>query len=225
MNRRKLGVAALLGLVLAIAGSAQAQQLDVLSPEDLILRLERDKEPGGSRGGQACAIAPQPLTMTEASEQVWSLQPLFLWQLRGGDPSQMELVVELYELDAPEPFWTGEPPNGATSLAYDGEPLEPGQVYEWSVLVTNSLLGEGDSADFEVMAADKRAQIEQELVQLEARLKAAAASPEAIALERANYFAARSLWSDALRELYSVENPSRALLAARDRLQANEFCN
>jgi hypothetical protein len=34
---------------------------------------------------------------------------------------------------------------------------------------------------------------------------------EEIALQRANYFAQRDLWSDALQEIYSVQNPSPTL--------------
>jgi len=221
MNRGNLVAAALLGAAIAIASSVQAQPRQGLSPEDLVLQLERDKKPGGSRGIQACAITPQSLTEDEASEQVWSLQPLFLWQLQGTPVAS----IQLYALDEAEPFWSREPEPGATHLAYDGEPLEPGQTYEWETTVVNALVGQSDFSTFTVMAADKRQQIASDLERLEARLKAADASPEAIALERASYFAARALWSDALGELYSVDDPSPELQAARAQLETIDFCD
>jgi hypothetical protein len=42
-------------------------------------------------------------------------------------------------------------------------------------------------------------------------IKAKKANSEAIALAKANYFIQNQLWSDALQQAYSVENPSREL--------------
>jgi hypothetical protein len=47
---------------------------------------------------------------------------------------------------------------------------------------------------------------------------------EKMALEKANYFAEQELWSDALRELYSVPNPSAELKDAIAQIQAHDFC-
>jgi hypothetical protein len=46
---------------------------------------------------------------------------------------------------------------------------------------------------------------------LEGELKAKGASTDEIALNRAKYFAQQQLWSDAWREVSSIENPSAAL--------------
>ncbi|NJL01454.1 MAG: DUF928 domain-containing protein [Spirulinaceae cyanobacterium SM2_1_0] len=232
MNKGKWIMGVLLGGAIAIASGVQAQPLQAISPEDLVLQLQRDKKPGGSRDSvfnRACAIAPRLLTEDDASEQVWSLQPLFLWQLESATVAR----INLYLLEADEqPIWSYEPAPDATQLAYDGEPLVPGQKYGWEVIVAANdpapgqlnLSSGDDYGSFLVMATSERERIERDLVALEARLKAAAASPEAMALERAHYFAAQSLWSDALGELYAVTDPSPELLAAREQLQALNFC-
>jgi uncharacterized protein (DUF342 family) len=72
------------------------------------------------------------------------------------------------------------------------------------------------------MDSQKRDRITAELSQLEERLKGASA--ETMALEKANYFAERKLWPDALRELYSVSEPSAELRDAIEQIQAYDFC-
>jgi hypothetical protein len=58
------------------------------------------------------------------------------------------------------------------------------------------------------MGSPERERLAAELAALEAQLKAAGATAEEIALERANYFAQRDLWSDALQEIDSAKNSS-----------------
>jgi hypothetical protein len=72
------------------------------------------------------------------------------------------------------------------------------------------------------MEAQKRDRITKELTALEKRLKGA--SEETVALEKANYFTERELWSDALRELYSVPKPSAELRDAIALEEAHDFC-
>lgn len=67
-----------------------------------------------------------------------------------------------------------------------------------------------------------KAPITAELPQLEERVEGA--SQETIALEKANYFAGKELWSDALRELSSVPTPSVELKNAIALLQAHDLC-
>ncbi len=222
MNKGKELVVAIATVLLTLTGLAQAQNPPSVSPEDLVLRLERERQPGGSRGAQACAVIPKSLTPQAASKQVWSLQPLLVWQLQG---TQVD-AVQLSAWGELEPLWRREPSPGTTQVLYDGPPLEPGRTYEWELVVADPLgTGAlGDWVEFTVMPADERAQVARDLAQLEARV-AATASEEAIALRRATYFAERALWSDALRELYSVAEPSPTLAAARAQLGALNFCN
>ena len=72
------------------------------------------------------------------------------------------------------------------------------------------------------MEQQQRDRISAELTQLQAQLQDA--SEETIALEKANYFVKQELWADALRELYSVSNPSPTLTAAIKEIQSHNFC-
>ena len=65
---------------------------------------------------------------------------------------------------------------------------------------------------FKVMEAPQRNQIAVELRALERLQKNKGADAEKIALSKANYFAQKGLWSDALQQVYSVPNPSPELL-------------
>jgi hypothetical protein len=74
------------------------------------------------------------------------------------------------------------------------------------------------------MESQKRDRIAKELTALEEQLKKQRASAETIALHKANYFADRGLWPDALRELYLVPKPSAELIRTIELLQAHDFC-
>lgn len=189
-----------------------------LSWGDIWDKLSPKRRRGGSRG-DTCVIAPVKLVdpnakqeNTQAIQEVWSDRPLFLW--KGGRVQQIELFLP----GNPKP-WTRKIREGETKVIYDGEPLQPGQTYEWRILAPHPIKQE----PFQVMEPQERDRISAELRQLEERLEGASA--ETMALEKANYFARRELWSDALRELYSVPKPSAELRNAIELLQAhNNFC-
>jgi hypothetical protein len=65
------------------------------------------------------------------------------------------------------------------------------------------------------MEQEERDRISAELKNIENQLESASASPEVIALAKANYFADHNLWSDVLQQIYSVPEPSSELLALR----------
>ena len=46
-----------------------------------------------------------------------------------------------------------------------------------------------------------------------------------IVLGRIDYFVEKQLWSDVLREIYSVENPSPELKELITQIQSNDFCS
>jgi hypothetical protein len=194
-----------------------------LSWGDIWNRLRRKKSPAGSRGGEICVIAPAKLVdrdakqeNTQVPQEVWSDRPLFLWNIQGGTVNRIELSRE-----GNKGILWYQQIQRETRAVYDGKPLEPGQSYVWELFasvphpVRTSVL-------FQVMEREKRDRISRELRQLEERLKGASA--ETMALEKANYFAKQELWSDALRELYSVPKPSADLTRAIALLQAHDFC-
>jgi hypothetical protein len=195
-----------------------------LSWGDIWDRLRRKKKPGGGRGG-ICEFAPAKLVdrdtkqeNTQDIEEVWSDRPLFLWAIKGGTAQRIELFVQ-GSADAP---WSREIQAGETKVSYDGQPLQSGQTYEWQLSALASFPIKSPGVRFQVMDSQKRDRITAELTQLEGRLKGA--SEETIALEKADYFAKQELWSDALRELYSVPKPSAELKSAIEQIQAYDFC-
>jgi hypothetical protein len=185
-------------------------------------KLRRTKRSGGGRPiSGLCAIAPVKLVERDAkqgenreTQKVWSDRPLFLWNSKGGAVQQIELFLK----ESDTAFWSREIPEGATSIIYDGEPLKPGQTYEWQLTAPFPQA----QPLFRVMDSQEREEIKVGLKQLEEQFKGA--SVEKMALEKANYFAEQELWSDALRELYSVPNPSAELKDAIAQIQAHDFC-
>jgi hypothetical protein len=194
-----------------------------LSWGDIWNALRGKRKSGGSRG-VICQIAPAKLVDRNAKEEtqdiqeVWSESPLFLWTIKGGTAQKIQVFV--YRNG--EPLWSPNIKAGETKIVYDGKPLQPGQIYEWQLSALAPAPTKSLSVRFKVMESQKRDRIAKELTALEERLKGASA--ETIALEKANYFAKKELWSDALRELYSVPKPSAELRDAIALLQAHDFC-
>jgi hypothetical protein len=176
-----------------------------------LLTLKQEQEPLLASRGPVCEIAPGLLGEKNV---IWNTRPLFLWQ--GTVPS---LEIYLYSPFSPEReqevLWsqtvTAESPRGTfQSVAYTGEALEPSQSYDWELVIPPA---RRQRYTFQVMESPERERIAAELSALEAQLVSVGATPEDIALQRANYFAQRDLWSDALQEIYSVQNPSAAFIS------------
>jgi len=64
---------------------------------------------------------------------------------------------------------------------------------------------------FQMVDATEQMAIKTDLAKLEAQFQKQKLNPEALALQRADYFAQRQLQSDVLQEVYSVKNPSAQL--------------
>jgi hypothetical protein len=166
-----------------------------------------NKEPlppkkGVSRGG-ACAIAPRTIG---SNAKIWSDRPLFVWQ---GRLSRLEVRPA----GSDRVLWRYNVTESQNSTMYTGEPLKPGQTYEWSLynLGTRDNSRPSATVRFQVMDAQERASIKTQLQDLDRELKEKGASPEEIARQRAQYFAQQRLWSDVVQEAYSVKNPSAPL--------------
>jgi hypothetical protein len=179
-----------------------------------LLKLKRQEEPPLGSRSQVCEISPGLL---EEKNTIWSDRPLFLWQ--GTAPS---IEIRLYSPFNPdreqELLWsqtvTAESQTTQVqSVPYTGGALEPGQSYDWELVILSSEEGVPKKAryTFQVMESSERDHLAAELAAMETQLKTAEATVEEIALQRANYFAQRDLWSDALQEIYSVKNPSADL--------------
>lgn len=214
----------------ALQGAVREQPLQLESSRttmaaswgDILERLRRRRVPGGGRGNGAVnpdciRIAPQLLSEDgrPGAPEVWSLHPLFLWQ--GGKQR-----LEVREESSDKLVWRQDLAAEQRRAIYQGEPLQPGRVYYWRLFPEG---GKAVKVYFKIMAdGEKRDRLAEGLSEVESRLEASGVSAEAIAQARAGYFARRDLWSDVLRELHRVSEPSAALKATIEGIQAMDFC-
>ncbi len=183
--------------------------------------LERKKKPGGGRG-EVCPIAPQ--TWVNSNDEnatlepvkILSSQPLFFWKSNGENAIKIE-VFEDSEI-IKDPIWKADIPDGQTHILYQGEPLKAGKVYYWRLVA----IGPKKQTYFQVLPEQNP--IQEELKTRENKLQSQGASAEEISLKKAHYLAEQGLWSDALRELFSVANPSAELKKSIQQIIAHNFC-
>lgn len=161
----------------------------------------------GSRPTDAtiCMISPDAPDQTRI---VWSDRPLFLWQGKVNKIAVRRKGSNVY-------LWS-QSVTSAESTTYTGNALQPGQTYEWVV-------NDNTFVPFQVMKAEPRKLIAEELTNLEKQQPVQGTSTENIALIKANYFAKAQLWSDVFQETYSVPQPSTNLLKMRQELVV-ELC-
>ncbi len=176
----------------------------------------KPKRPRGARG-EICPIAPGLVD----TYKVWSDRPLFLWK-NSGTTKQVELIVSEY--GSQQNLWTKTVNLTDEKAFYNAQQaLEAGKLYEWK------LSGTSASGLFEIMPAEERENISQQLQALEKQLKNTKDSSEEIALKKANFFfnyqikhesegKTFSAWSDALLALHQVEQPSRSFVNNRKQL-------
>ncbi|MDJ0572430.1 MAG: DUF928 domain-containing protein [Pleurocapsa sp. MO_192.B19] len=172
-----------------------------------LLRAKREQEPALSSRSSICEITPGLVGETNL---IYSDRPLFLWQ---GTAPQVEIYLYTpFSLEIEqEVLWSQTVASNSESILYTGEPLQPGQIYDWEIVVDSATNRRRIS--FQVMEAEQRRRITSELAQLETELTISGANTEEITLAQANYFAERDLWSDALQKIYSIESPSADLIS------------
>jgi hypothetical protein len=167
-----------------------------------LIKSKREQEPALSSRSNICEITPGLLGERNL---IYSDRPLFLWQ---GTAS--ELAINLYtpfSLEAEqELMWSQIVKGDSQSVLYAGAALQAGRIYDWEIVVDAQ--ENQRRISFQVMDQEERARIASELEQLETQLASAGATAEEIALEKAHFFAEQDLWSDALQQLYALENPS-----------------
>lgn len=174
-----------------------------------------------SRG--VCFVSPGLL---ENKNIIWSDRPFFLWKgvsltqeirlYSPFNPSQKQEVIWRQEIQQSSPSISFQ------AIQYTGKPLAAGKTYDWEIFDRASKAQEKRS--FQVMEIEEREQITTELQSLEAQLKSGQATDEEIAIERANYFLEKQLWSDALQSMFEVKNPSPELHQKIQEL-LGELCN
>ncbi|MEO0966750.1 MAG: DUF928 domain-containing protein [Cyanobacteria bacterium J06639_18] len=168
----------------------------------------RDPEPpikprkGTSRPGKPiCLISPDAPSQTRI---IWNTKPFFLWK---GDIKKVAVGIP-----GSKEYLKTQIVTGNQNVNYTGQALEPGKTYRLLIF-----LSELDNASptmfipFKIMEAPKRNRIGAELKLLEILQQNQGADAEKIAQIKAEYFAEKGLWSDALQQAFSFPNPSPEL--------------
>ena len=88
-----------------------------------------------------------------------------------------------------------------------GKQLQPGFTYDWELISADQTY----RPTFILMKQPEREAIAAELTAIDNKLQARGATDEDRAIAKADYFVKQQLWSDALQQLHSVENPSATL--------------
>lgn len=158
----------------------------------------------------------------------WHEKPLFLWhgQLESDKSPDAKLIIR--EFESQKVIWESGINITQEKMLYNGtKQLQPGKLYQW--LITKEPEEIVKPTLFRIMSDAERGKINIDLQEIEVKLKANKASPEEIALKKAEYFLnyevpnqtknkSTHLWSDAILLFYSVENPSPLLQQEREKL-------
>ena len=160
-----------------------------------------------TRGDEVCPISPGNL----GEQNVWSDRPMFIWQ--GKIPhSKVNLYSSSanynYERDE-QLVWSQAIATNSAKVDYQGEPLQPGFIYDWEFISG----GKTYRSTFVMMTEDEKQDISQDITAIENKLRADSKGKEEIAVAKADYLAQKQLWSDVLQQLYSIENPSLDLVS------------
>ena len=159
---------------------------------------------------QICFVTPED-RLDRNLTLVYNTKPFFLWngnikKVAVGIPGSQEYLKTKVVTET-------------QSINYKGESLEPGKTYKLLIfLSTTKNASPTKFVPFKIMQAPERNQIAADLNRLEKSQKSKGADLEKIASAKAEYFAEKGLWSDALQQAYSVPNPSPELLQMKKEL-------
>ena len=172
-----------------------------------LLRAKREQEPALSSRSNICEITPGLLGETNL---IYSDRPLFLWE---GTVPEVEIYLYTpFSLETEqEVYWSQTVASNSNNILYSGEPLKPGQIYDWEIIVDSAT--NRRRIAFQVMKAAERDRLSGELAQLETELTNSGATNEEIILAKAKYFAEKDLWSDALQQLFDLETATGNAIA------------
>ncbi len=166
-----------------------------------LLRAKKEQEPALSSRSNICEVTPGLLGETNL---IYSDRPLFLWQ---GTIPQVDIYLYTpFSLDTEQEVFWSQTVASNNRILYSGEPLQPGQIYDWEIVVDSATNRRRIS--FQVMEAAERDRISKELEQIESELTISGATSEEVIFAKANYFAEKDLWSDSLQELSFLETAS-----------------
>lgn len=147
------------------------------------------------RGGYCFLASPENYT-------IYNTRPVFVWT---GNLQKIAVANSGSDIS----FWDTNIENQHKFVSYTGqENLQPGKSYELQGFNNNRI---AMLVEFQIMNSQQRQVITDELNALEQKLKTEGADKQTIAMARTDYFIGKEMFSDALQEIYSVENPSAEL--------------
>ena len=169
-----------------------------------LLKTKQEQEPALSSRGNICEVSPGLLGEVNV---IYNDRPLFLWQGKA-DNLEINLYTPFNLEEEQKILWSQRVNSKTQYISYTGNPLEMGQIYDWETIVNGS---SSRKIPFQIMEQSQREQISLELVQLETKLIDSGVQKDEIILAKANYFAKRDLWSDAIQTLLSIQNSNDSL--------------
>jgi Domain of Unknown Function (DUF928) len=229
LRRRKqwISLVTIMGVLLPIH-PPQASEISLIPSDDLVIHTNlqaksqqsfwqrRPKRPLTIRSGAICAISPGLIDTID----IWSNRPLFIWQDMGN-----QVRVRNHNPDDKDQVLWEKSITAQASLRYEGQELQPGQLYQWQVVPVDPATSNATSltrstslrtwTTFRILSTAQRQAIASALHTLEQNLQRQNASAEDIALSKADFFVDRGLWSDALQVLHEVNNPSDQFVQQR----------
>ena len=166
-----------------------------------------------TRGDELCLISPGNI----GEQIIYSDRPIFIWQ--GAIPDS---TINLYSPSAnynyerdEQLIWSQEVAANSQNIAYQGEPLQPGFIYDWELVTPDTTY----RSTFVVMKDVTKNEIDRDIAAMSDRLKSNRKKEEYIAIAVADYLAQKQLWSDVLQQLYAVENPSANLVSKTEDIE------
>ncbi len=210
LNFRRLLSRSLLALVtiappsLLIMSGAIAQTQP--SWQGVINRMFGNKEPRAPGPGRRGGSRPADLCWMTPHETLWNSRPQLIW-------SGSFRAVGVRPMGTETTLWRSVAPAGNMlhRLEYGGTPLQAGKPYEWVFFFDQNSNSPILRVPFQIVDANQQMTIKTDLATLTHQSQKQKINAEALALQRANYFAQRQLWSDVLQEVYSVRTPSKQL--------------
>jgi hypothetical protein len=182
-----------------------------------VFRRENDDRGAGNNNGSR-PVAGLCLVSPASGQVLWHRNPVLVWQ--GYSTVGIRPLGEDDQV-----LWQGtirEKTSEVYQAYYPGEPLEPGQGYEWLFYISQR-----EPAlwfPFEIMAAEQHEQHAAALEGLQRDLVAGGVSETEIALAKAEYFVGHDLPGDALQVMFAVSEPSEELVATREAV-IHELCS
>ncbi|MBL1177176.1 hypothetical protein [Pantanalinema sp. GBBB05] len=219
LNFRGLLSRSVLPLV-AIAGSSwlaipSAIAQPQLSWQGVTNRMFGGKEPRAPGSGGRGGPRPADLCWITPTETLWNSRPQLVW-------SGSFRTVGIRPVGTETLLWRSVAPAGNRlhRLEYGGTPLKPGKAYEWVFFFSENANTPMLQVPFQLVDANQQTAIKTDLAKLANQYQKQKINTEALALQRANYFAQQQLWSDVLQEVYSVKSPSKQLQQVAQAIEA-----